>query len=215
MERKTDSPAPPSSSVTVTLTVYRPGLAYAWFPPTEPEPFASWTAPAEALPSSQFQTAVWVSGRPGSVKLALVAMSAFTVTGSLGAAMDPTVGATFITVTVVTASDESPRLSVARILIARLPGPSSPAAEKVVLWPGVSNIPSPSRSHANVSASPPGSLPEAVTRTEAPSSTVYGPPASAVGGWLIFATIASKLPTSADCQGFAVGKSLEKVEPVT
>src|SRR4249920_1598457 len=59
-----------------------------------------------------------------------------------------------------------------------------PADENTTLWPGVSNDPLPSRSQANVTAVPSGPAPVALSVTDSPSTTLYGPPASAVGGVL-------------------------------
>ena len=66
-------------------------------------------------------------------------------------------------------------------IVAGLAGPSTEAAENVVLWPGVSNVPLSSRSQAYVTVRPSGSEPVALTRTLPPSSTAYGPPASTIG----------------------------------
>src|SRR5256885_2886949 len=58
------------------------------------------------------------------------------------------VGATLVTVTVTDFVDVNPPLSVARAAIVTAVGPSRPDAEKVTICPGVSNVPSLSRSHA-------------------------------------------------------------------
>ena len=59
--------------------------------------------------------------------------------------------------------------------------PTLTAAENVALCPAVSYVPSPSRSHAYIRASPSASEPLALTVIELPSSTLYGPPADTVG----------------------------------
>src|SRR6266542_1250870 len=95
-----------------------------------------------------------------------------------------TVGATLAMCTVAVALPVRPPSSVTRTVIAGDAGPSSPAAENVTFCPGVSNVPSPSRSQAYESAPPSGSEAEPDTDTDAPSATAYGPPAPAVGGSL-------------------------------
>ena len=57
-------------------------------------------------------------------------------------------GATFSIWTVADETAERPPASVARTRIVRVAGPSIVAAENVTLWPGVSNEPLLSRSHA-------------------------------------------------------------------
>ena len=66
-DRGCRSPLPPSSSVTVTVTVYVPGAPYAWLPDTLPVP----TVPAATtVPSPQSSCALWVSLVPASLKVA-------------------------------------------------------------------------------------------------------------------------------------------------
>ena len=66
-------------------------------------------------------------------------------------------GATLAICTVAVSVSESPLLSVARTVIVFVPGPSSVPTSNVAVDPGVSNVPSPSKSHANEIASPSGS----------------------------------------------------------
>src|SRR3989442_4768238 len=95
----TDCPTPPSLSVTVKVTVYTPAAVYAWVPPAEPEPLDSVTSAGEEVPSPQSKTPVCVSSTPGSVKLALAVTGVASGTGTRGAVMAPTAGATFAMLT--------------------------------------------------------------------------------------------------------------------
>src|SRR2546425_149547 len=95
---KTECPTPPSLSVTVRVTVYTPAV-YSWVPLTEPEPLDSVTSAASDLPSPQSNTPVCVSRTPGSVKLALAGTGVVTGTGTSGAVIAPTAGATLSIVT--------------------------------------------------------------------------------------------------------------------
>ncbi len=61
----------PLSSVTVSVTVRVPAVAYTREPETVPTPLTSVTIPSDVVPSPQFQTAVWVSRNPGSLNAAL------------------------------------------------------------------------------------------------------------------------------------------------
>src|SRR5215212_7292772 len=59
---------PPSSSVTITVTVYSPLSAYVCVPPSAPAPMASKTVVfSVGLPSPQLTVAVCVSSKPGSI----------------------------------------------------------------------------------------------------------------------------------------------------
>src|SRR6476469_5302554 len=86
------------------------------------------------------------------------------------------------TLTVASSVSVSPVGAVARTAIVRVDGAGSPAAEKVTDWPGVSNVPSLSRSQRYVSGWPSGWDPVALTTTLPPTITSYGPPALTVGG---------------------------------
>jgi len=68
-------PTPPSSSVTITRTVYCPSAVKTWVPLTVPvtpcDPTRKLGIPASIVPSPQSIVAVCVSREPGSVKAAL------------------------------------------------------------------------------------------------------------------------------------------------
>src|SRR5436190_11482697 len=92
------------------------------------------------------------------------------------------VGAMLRTVTVACFASVRPPSSVTRTATVGAAGPS--AAANVAVCPGVSNVPSPFRSHAYVSGPPSGSVPVAANVRLDPSPTVYGPPAPTLGGSL-------------------------------
>ena len=64
-----------------------------------------------------------------------------------------------------------PKASVTLTATVRVEGALSAAAENVADWPGVSKVPSLSRSQAKVTAVPSGSVPVALRVTELPSTT--------------------------------------------
>ena len=77
-------------------------------PLAEPEPFASLTAALDEVPSPQSMVPVWVSRIPGSVKLADAVTDSPTDSGSMGAVIAPTAGATLAMLAVAFAVPTSP-----------------------------------------------------------------------------------------------------------
>src|SRR5438093_11114604 len=154
----------------VKVTSYEPGSAYAWVA----------AAPLAVAPSPKLQ----LSAKPAAVSawLGSVAVPA----NEIGTPHSPVrsgpasaAGATFGTSTVAFATVACPVSSVTRTTTVRVSGPSS--GVNATLAPGVSNVPSPSRSQPNVTGPSSGSAPDAVSVTAVPSAVAYGPPALATG----------------------------------
>ena len=167
----------PSSSMTMYSASYVPGASYVWTTYAEPLPFRSVTSPSLLAPSPQYTTTRCVSFLPGSVKSKVPysgSPTAMVVDGTNSGD-----GATLRTVTRAGALSGAPSSAVTVCVTSTTP--SSTPVNRGRLTVESSRRPPGAQRWPRME--PSGSF-EALPsrRTVEPSSTSYGPPASARGG---------------------------------